>query len=39
MLTAAGELRGVLGIAKAAAYDWSEDETALLLAIGRALGE
>jgi GAF domain-containing protein len=39
MLTAAGELRGVLGIAKATAYDWSEEETALLLAIGRAVGE
>jgi GAF domain-containing protein len=38
MLTADGELRGVLGIAKAAAYDWNEEETALLLAIGRALG-
>lgn len=33
-----GELRGVLGIAKAAAYDWSETETALLLAIAARLG-
>jgi hypothetical protein len=32
-------LRGVLGIAKAAAYDWSAEETALLMAIGRAMGE
>jgi putative methionine-R-sulfoxide reductase with GAF domain len=39
MLTADGELRGVLGIAKAAAYDWSAEETALLMAIGRAMGE
>jgi L-methionine (R)-S-oxide reductase len=39
MLTADGELRGVLGIAKAAAYDWNEEESALLMAIGRALGE
>ncbi|MDB6171645.1 MAG: hypothetical protein JWL59_956 [Chthoniobacteraceae bacterium] len=37
MLTA-GELRGVLGIAKTGAYDWSEAETSLLLAIGTALG-
>ncbi len=39
MLTADGHLRGVLGIAKAAAYDWNEEETALLMEIGRALGE
>jgi L-methionine (R)-S-oxide reductase len=38
MLTG-GELRGVLGIAKAAAYDWSEGETQLLLQIAAALGE
>jgi GAF domain-containing protein len=38
MLSAGGELGGVLGIAKAVAYDWSPEETALLLAIGRALG-
>jgi GAF domain-containing protein len=31
------ELRGVLGIAKANAYDWSAEETALLLAIGSQL--
>lgn len=37
MLTG-GELRGVLGIAKATAYDWSSAETALLLAIGERLG-
>lgn len=34
-----GELKGVLGIAKAVAYDWSDDEKALLLQIGQALGE
>ena len=34
-----GELRGVLGIAKADAYDWSADETALLLVIAARLGE
>jgi GAF domain-containing protein len=28
------ELRGVLGIAKATAYDWTSEETALLLEIG-----
>src|SRR5205085_986956 len=39
MLTAAGELRGVLGIAKATAYDWSAEETALLLATGQAWAE
>ena len=32
-MLAGGELRGVLGIAKAAAYDWSEAETGLLLLI------
>ena len=37
MLTG-GELRGVLGIAKATAYDWSPAETALLLAIAERLG-
>ena len=35
----AGELRGVLGIAKAAAYDWSPAETELVLAIAARLGE
>ncbi len=33
----AGELRGVLGIAKANAYDWPAQETALLMAIGAEL--
>ncbi len=38
MLTG-GELRGVLGVAKATAYDWSEAEKSLLLAIASRLGE
>ena len=38
MLTG-GELRGVLGVAKASAYDWSDSEKALLLAIAARLGE
>ena len=33
-----GELRGVLGIAKATAYDWSAEETALLLSVAAQLG-
>ena len=33
------DLRGVLGIAKATAHDWSADEQALLLAIASRLGE
>ena len=33
------ELRGVLGIAKANAYDWSDDEKASLLKIAARLGE
>src|SRR4030095_4513402 len=33
-----GDLRGVLGIAKATAYDWSAGEKSELLAIGEALG-
>jgi putative methionine-R-sulfoxide reductase with GAF domain len=33
-----GELRGVLGIAKATAYDWSDAEKSELFAIGEALG-
>ena len=33
------ELRGVLGIAKATAHDWPEEEQALLLAIASRLGE
>ena len=32
-----GEVRGVLGIAKPTAYDFSGEETALLLAVGAAL--
>ena len=35
----AGELRGVLGIAKATAHDWSEAEKSELLAIAARLGE
>ena len=38
MLTA-GELRGVLGVAKASAYDWSDAEKSLLLVIAAQLGE
>lgn len=38
MLTG-GELRGVLGIAKATAYDWPEAEKALLLQIASRLGQ
>ncbi|MFT4513854.1 MAG: L-methionine (R)-S-oxide reductase [Planctomycetota bacterium] len=34
-----GEVRGVLGVAKPSAYDFSEDETGLLLAIGALLGK
>jgi GAF domain-containing protein len=34
----AGELRGVLGIAKAAAHDWTADEQNLVLAIASRLG-
>jgi len=34
-----GELRGVLGIAKAAAHDWTDSEKALLLDIAGRLGE
>ncbi len=33
-----GELRGVLGVAKASAYDWSDDEKARLTAIAAQLG-
>lgn len=33
------DLRGVLGIAKAAAHDWTEDEQTLLLTIASRLGE
>ena len=35
----AGELCGVLGVAKAAAHDWSDAEKSLLLAIAAKLGE
>ena len=35
----AGELRGVLGVAKAAAHEWSDAEKSLLLAIASRLGE
>lgn len=38
-MLAGGELRGVLGIAKAEAYDWPPEETALLQALGAALAE
>lgn len=34
-----GELRGVLGIAKAAAHDWTDAEKAVVLAIAAKLGE
>ena len=36
-MLAGGELRGVLGIAKADAYDWPAAETALVLAIAARL--
>jgi len=35
----AGELRGVLGIAKATAHDWTADEQNLALQIAARLGE
>ena len=38
-MLAGGELRGVLGIAKAAAYDWSDGETRLLMQIAAGLAE
>ena len=34
-----GELRGVLGIAKASAHDWTDQEKAVVLAIAAKLGE
>jgi L-methionine (R)-S-oxide reductase len=34
-----GKLRGVIGIAKASAYDWSTEETDTLLAIAARSGE
>lgn len=39
MLTSEGELRGVLGIAKAEAYDWSKEESSLLQSIASGLAE
>jgi GAF domain-containing protein len=33
-----GELRGVLGIAKATAHDWTDEEKAVVLAIAAKLG-
>jgi signal transduction protein with GAF and PtsI domain len=35
----AGELRGVIGVAMAAAHDWTDAEKSLLLAIAAKLGE
>lgn len=37
MLAPDGALRGVIGIAKATAHDWTAEETELLTAIGAAL--
>ena len=34
-----GELRGVLGVAKSTAHDWTPEESALLLALATQLGE
>jgi len=38
-MLAGGELRGVVGIAKAGAYDWSPDETGLLTRLAGALAQ
>lgn len=38
-MLAGTELRGVLGIAKAEAYDWPKEESALLQELGAALAE
>jgi L-methionine (R)-S-oxide reductase len=38
-MLAGGDLRGVLGIAKVGAYDWSPEETALLTELAGALAE
>lgn len=38
-MLADGELRGVLGIAKAEAYDWPAEESALLQQLGAAVAE
>jgi signal transduction protein with GAF and PtsI domain len=35
----AGDLRGVLGVAKAAAHDWTDAEKSLLLTIASKLGQ
>ena len=34
-----GKLQGVIGIAKIQAYEWSNEEMALLMAAGNALAE
>ena len=34
-----GQVRGTLGVAKPTAYDFSDDETALLMAAGALLAE
>jgi hypothetical protein len=34
-----GEVRGVLGVAKPSAYDFSSQQTELLLAVGALLGK
>lgn len=39
LASAGNELRGVLGIAKASAHDWTPEETARLELIARALGD
>ena len=38
-MLAGGELRGVLGIAKAGAYDWAPEETGLLTQLAGSLAE
>ena len=38
-MLASGQLRGVLGIAKATAYDWPAEETALLSRLANGLAE
>jgi L-methionine (R)-S-oxide reductase len=38
-MMARGELRGVLGIAKASAYDWSDEEKSRVMEIAARLGE
>ncbi len=39
MLSASGELRGVLGVAKATAHDWTTEQTDRLMEIAAAFGE